>query len=369
MKRALPIGIDIGTSSVKMVQLAQDGRGFSVVACAKASTAGLSNHYSAEERESALVEVVRRKLDESSFRGNECISALTSDEVQIRNIRVGCVRAEELDKAVHEEARNKFSFDIDEAILNYLVAGEVRHGEDARLEVILFAAPLPGVEAHVERLHRLGLMPVSLDVPQCAMFRTFERYLRRKEDEGDVNAYVDLGGQTKVVITRGRDILFIKSIETGGRSFDEAVARELNLELHEASALRRSAAADGEESAAGCDEQVRQALLDAIRPQIEDLADQINKCLRYHSVTFRGQRPDKLTFIGGESYDSSLPEMLGRRLSLPVVVGQPFRGIDTHRLGKDFDRRGMLSEWTVAFGLSLKGAYLNNSLFGRRRAG
>ena len=334
MKRALPIGIDIGTSSVKMVQLAQNGRSYSVVACTKATLNGLSGS-SAEARKESLVECVREKVRDGSFRGNECVSALTSEEVHIRNIRVPCVRSDDLDSAVRAEAKNKFSFDTNDAVLNYLIAGEVRHGEDARLEVILFAAPLADVESHVSRLHRMGLLPASLDVPQCAMFRTFERYLRRKEDENDVNVYVDLGGQTKVVISRGRDILFIKNIEIGGRSFDEAVARELDLDVKEASALRRSAAADSEAAGNNCDSQVRQALLDAVRPQIEELSEQINKCLRYHSVTFRGERPEKLTFIGGESYDSSLPDMLGRRLGLPVVVGQPFRGIDTYKLGKD----------------------------------
>ncbi len=367
MKRALPIGIDIGTSSVKMVQLAQQGRNYSVVACAKASLSGLRG-LTTESRQEALVECVRRKMRENRFSGLECISALTGDQVHIRNIRVPRVRSEDLDAAVRAEAANKFSFDISEAVLNYLVAGEVRHSEDVRLEVILFAAPLAEVEAHVEMLRQMGLVPASVDVPQCAMFRTFERYLRRKEDENDVNVYVDLGGYTKVVITRGRDILFIKNIEIGGRSFDEAVAQELELDLKEASALRRSAAADSI-SETSCDSQVRQALLDAVRPQIEELSDQINKCLRYHSVTFRGERPEKLTFIGGESYDNSVPEMLGQRLGLPVVVGQPFRGIDTHNLGGDFDRRGMLSEWTVAFGLSLKGAYLKVSNTSGRRAG
>jgi type IV pilus assembly protein PilM len=372
VRKVLPIGVDIGTCSVKMVQLSLSGGGCSVVACARAELPDLAG-LAPEARETALVARVREALKAHKFRGNDCISALLDSEVHIRNIRVPCVREEEMDGVVAAEARSKFPFNTDQAVLNYMVAGEVPHGEDARLEVILFAAPREAVELHVARLHRMGLMPASLDVQHCAMFRTFERYLRRREDEDDVNVFVDLGGLTKVVITRGRDVLFIKNIEKGALAFNEAVAARLNLGLSEAKALRRRAAkspeggqaADGE----GCDPEIRQALFDAIRPEVEELADEINKCLRYHTVTFRGARPNYLTFIGGETHEGNIPTMLGERLGLPVVIGQPFRGIDTSRLGPDLDRRGMLSEWTVAFGLSLKGAYIRGYGLGQRLAG
>lgn len=366
MRRVLPIGIDIGTCSAKMVQLAISGGQFTVLGVARVElpeAVGMT----VDARQETLISRVRQALTEHRFRGNDCISALIDEEVFVRNIRVPYVRDRELDAAVHSEAKSKFPFNTDEAILNYMVAGEVRHGEDARLEVILFAAPTEAVESHIERLHRMGLVPASLDVQHCAMFRTFERYLRRKEDEGEVNVFVDLGGMTKVVIARGREILFIKNIKKGALTFNEAVASRLNLDLAEASALRRRVTHDGDGEP--CDREIRQALFDAVRPEVEELADEINKCLRYHSVTFRGSRPEKLTFIGGETHEGSIPSMLGERLALPVVIGQPFRGIDTSNLGPDLDRRGMLSEWTVAFGLSLKGAYVRGIGLGQKLAG
>ena len=67
--------------------------------------------------------------------------------------------------------------------------------------------------------------------------------------------------------------------------------------------------------------------------------------------------------------EGNIPEMLGQRIGLPVIVGQPFRGINTGNLGPHVDRRGMLSEWTVAFGLSLKGAFISGIGLGQRLAG
>jgi len=368
MKKVLPIGIDVGTCSVKMVQLYATSDTFGVVACARVELPDAEG-LTAEARRQTLAERVRAKLAERKFRGADCISALSDSSVHIRNIRVPYVREKELDAAVRAEAKSKFPFDIEQAVLNYTVAGEVRHGEDVRLETILFAAPQAAVEGEVQLLHAMGLTPVSLDVQHCAMFRTFERYLRRKEDENEVNVFVDLGGTTKVVITRGRDILFIKNIDKGALTFNQAVATRLNLSLEEARALRRRMVQESDGTEGGSDRQVRQALFDAVRPEIEELAEEITKCLRYHSVTFRGARPQQLTFIGGETHEGSIPAMLGERLGIPAVIGQPFRGIGTANLGPDLDRRGMLSEWTVAFGLSLKGAFLQNLGFAQRMAG
>lgn len=369
MKKVLPIGIDIGTCSVKMVQLYATSDTFGVVACARVELPQ-EQGLTPEARRQVLAERVQAKLAERKFRGVDCISALADASVHIRNIRVPYVREKELEAAVRAEAKSKFPFDIEQAVLNYTVAGEVRHGEDVRLEVILFAAPQEAVEGEVQMLQAAGLTPVSLDVQHCAMFRTFERYLRRKEDENEVNVFIDLGGTTKVIITRGRDILFIKNIDKGALTFNQAVATRLNLSLEEARALRRRIVqeSDGAEGGEG-DRQVRQALSDAVRPEVEQLAEEITKCLRYHSVTFRGARPQQLTFIGGETHEGSIPAMLGERLGIPAVIGQPFRGIGTASLGPDLDRRGMLSEWTVAFGLSLKGAFMQSLGFAQRMAG
>jgi len=75
-------------------------------------------------------------------------------------------------------------------------------------------------------------------------------------------------------------------------------------------------------------------------------------------VTFRGARPEAITFSGGEAHAPDLPQILGQRLGVEAKIGDPFRGVAIGHLGPVLDRRGCLSEWTTAFGLSLKGIRL-----------
>jgi type IV pilus assembly protein PilM len=270
---------------------------------------------------------------------------------------------DELATAVNWEAQNKFPFDTATATIQHLRAGEVRVGDESLEEVIIFAVPRVEVDAQIRLAEEMGLEPVSLDAECCAVFRGFERFLRRREDETQVCAFADIGAETTVVIAEGRDIVFVKSIPIGGELFNRSVAECLDLSPVEAEALCRQTAGqrrDPEREGAEA-EQVNRAVLDAIRPHIEDLASEIALCLRYFTVTFRRSGPERLVLTGGGSHDPAVTEALSARLSVPAEVGDPFRGMRTNEIEPVLDRRGCRSEWATAVGLSLKGFSLASS--------
>ena len=322
-------------------------------------------------RRAALVEGIRNLVREGRFRGREVVTALGGSELAVRNIRVPRMSDEELATAVNWEAQNKFPFDTATAIIQHLRAGEIRQADQTLDEVILLAVPRAEADARIQLVCEAGLDPVSLDAAAAAIFRGFERFLRRREDETVLSAFADVGAQTTVVITRGREIVFIKTIPIGGAVFNRAVAENLELSASEAEALRRrlghhdprTAAADAAET-----DRVSRAVTDAIRPHLEDLANEIELCLRYYGVTFRGPRPESMTLTGGESHNADVAAALQERLGLAVRPADPLRGVRTDELGPVLERRGMLGEWTTAFGLSLKGLYLAGPLAAERAA-
>jgi len=91
----------------------------------------------------------------------------------------------------------------------------------------------------------------------------------------------------------------------------------------------------------------------------EELTREISLCLRYYTVTFRGKRVRRAFFTGGGAYEYILLDVLKRQLAVEIEVAQPLKGFDMsserENLNFDSDRRGLLCEWTVAVGLSLKG--------------
>jgi type IV pilus assembly protein PilM len=305
------------------------------------------------------------------FTGRHVVAALPRQLVHVKNLRLPMIPAEEIAGAVEFEARNVFSFDTDQAYVRFLHAGEVRQGSDVKQEVIVLAAKHDDVDRFLEQLHRCDVVVESLDFEPSAIYRGVERFIRRREDENEVHVLVDVGfRRSQVVIGRGRDITFVKPIDIGGQQITDAVSRKLGITLHEASALRRRlsdpqsgvvASATTSPDSKPIDapttpskrDPVRQAVYDATRGIMEELGREIALCLRYCSVTFRGQRANRVKLIGGEASDADLLAALQTVLPIPAEAGRPLHSIDTSRM-KPTDRRGTMSEWAVAVGLGLK---------------
>jgi type IV pilus assembly protein PilM len=357
--RQLPIGLDIGSATLRMLQLGGTERDLRVVEAGKAAIP-LDVKDDPARRRAFVVEAIRHLLKERRFRGREVVVGVSTSDLAVRNVRMPKMPDEDLAEAVSWEAQNKFPFDTATAVIQYLKAGEVRQGDQVLDEIILFAVPRAEVESRIELATEAGLDPVSLDAEPAAVFRGFERFLRRREDEAVVTALADIGMQTRLVITLGRNIVFVKTIPIGGAVFNRAVAECLELAPGESEALRRrlSRRKSEPDEESGEPDRITRAVSDAIRPHLEDLANEIGLCLRYYSVTFRGERPESIILSGGEAHDSAIAAALGERLELATKVGDPFRNVRLDAVDTVVDRRGVRSEWAAAFGLTFKGFHL-----------
>jgi type IV pilus assembly protein PilM len=362
-----PIGVDIGSDSVKLLQMEIVENTLAVIAAARRQLPISARSDDLADRTAAAAELIRQMIRQNPFSSRRIVAALPREIVHVKNLRLPLMPIDELQSAIEFEAKNIFPFDPRDAHLRFLHAGEVRQGVDARQEVIVLAAKRSEIDTFVCQLHRCGAVIESLDFEPAAIYRSVERFIRRREDEQDVQVLVDIGGtRTQVVIGRGDHISFYKPIEIGGQHLRDAVSRKLGITVDEAQALRRRLIEAGGTAQASPDEvrrdPVRQAVFDATRSIMESLANEVSLCLRYHSVTFRGHRPTKLRIVGGEASDLQLLSVFNAAIPIPTEAGRPLHSVDTSRM-RPIDRRGFMSEWTAAFGLSLK---MTNQRFGSR---
>lgn len=356
-----PIAIDLGGATVKLLQLAWTGEQPVVVAWAEVPALAAT---ASTEASAAWMLQLGATLKEQGFCGRTVVTALGPGEFQLKNIRVPPMPHEEIAEAVRFEAEERFGLTGEQAQYRHLVAGQVRQGADIREEVMVFAVPNEVMQKQIEFQKSLGLTALAVDATPCAMARCFVRFLRRAEDATAVNVFLDVGHRaTSLVVTRGADVCFVKLIDVGGAAFTEAVAARLGLSDTDARnfrlrIIRGATCRKGDRAGDDLPATLTQSAADAVRPLMEQLAREVQLSLRYFSITFRGQRPECVTFVGGEAHEPSLIPTVAEGLDLPCTIGYPFRGIGGIGALLTADRRSHQPAWAVAMGLALYGSPL-----------
>ena len=355
-----PIGLDIGGSSVKLLQLMDRDGQPSIQAAARFNLP--QGTVDPAEREMALSDGISHALSSHPFSGRTVNSALGCGEFQMKSLRLPKMPSDEMLSAAEFEARERFNAG-EGGQIRFIPAGEVRHGNELKEEVIVFLARDEAVQQRIALLETLRLCPAAIDLAPCAMARSFVRFLRRTEDATAVNVFVDVGWQgTTIAMTRGSDLCFLKVLDVGGRVFSGAVGQALNLSMQEAGELRirlmrENCGRRRKESSADSTAplEIRARASDAVRPLVERIGRDIQLCLRYFAVTFRGSRPDSLTFVGGEAHEPALVEIVAPSLDIPCLIGHPLRGMGRMNAMASQDARTLAPSWAVACGLALRG--------------
>ncbi|MEM7577647.1 MAG: pilus assembly protein PilM [Planctomycetota bacterium] len=333
-----PIGVDIGRQSVKLVQrdrLGLDRSGRIVATSRQPLPAGLSPKD--EGYHQWVASAVKAAVDRGNFVGRRCVSSLPASCVTVKNLRLPGMPADELREAVNWEIRDRLKTDH-EVSVQFLRAGEVRQGEDVREELIAMATETPFVESHVESLCEAGLAPLAVEVSVTALARAFTR-----ECEEGVHVLLDIGYESsKLLMVRDGVVTFFKRIDVGGERFDTAVANHLDMSAQDATNLRKEFVVGP--SGIDRNDPSQRALYEALRGPVADLAQEIELCLRYFGVTFRGPRPERLVLVGGEAIQSWLGVLLAEQSGFEVEIGDVSEG----------QAGNSAPGWAVAAGLAMR---------------
>ena len=343
--RTLPIGLHLSARSATLAQLAGRPGAREVAEIAHAELPQVDGA-SPEDYDRETAAALRRLVANHGFRGRQVVSCLGAHELFVQNVRLPQLPPEEIDKVVRWEADERLPFPAAEAEVRHIIAGQVRQDAGVKQEVILLACRRELIERHVRILEGAGLVPVAVDVEPCAVLRSLRR--PAAGDEELRSAYLHLGDRaTTVLLAEGDRVLFLKSIAGGGAQLDQAVARHLSLSEAEAARMRAAVTAAEELDA---ENEVHRSVIDAIRGPLESMVSEIELCLRYFKVTFRGKGLETVTATGSEA-SRWLVDFLGQRLATPCVLGDPFAALGGGPAA------ALLSpwKWTTAIGLSLKG--------------
>jgi type IV pilus assembly protein PilM len=350
-----PIGLDIGHDFIKMIQLQINGETVKVIAADKTRIDPEIKDDPKAWKE-FIISAVTDMMAHNKFKGKSVISFVPNSKLRMTSLRLAEAENNDIEQFLRKEASHRFGLDPEKDSVNYLFAGNVREGEDQKSEYILFATDSETINDHIDLIEQINLRPAAIDTVPCALFRSFDRMLRRQEDKEKIVVFVDIGQHTTtVVFAHPNEINFIKQIPFGTEKFDSNITKRLNISIDEAQNLRKKLQMDKTEgSSADMDSTIKNTMIDTITTSSEDLLRELSLCLRYYTVTFRGKRVSRLVLAGGGAYEQILIDLIKQRLSLDVEQSQPLRGFEMDDIAIG-DKDDLFCEWSVAVGLSLNG--------------
>ena len=336
-----PIGIEFTGRAVQMIQFTADQS--RVIDSVRWDLPPIPSGTTDDSPNHALHEAIQQACQGRKFRGRQVVACLTAKELFVQNVRVAKGPATELEDLVRQEAASRLPFPADEADVRFVLAGEVRQGDQLRREIILMACHRPVVDQLLQMIDALGFRAVGIDVEPAAILRAYSRQFRRDDDLQRRVMFVRMCTfNTVVVIARGTDVVFAKYINIGGHQMDSAVAEHLNISHDEATTLRWT---NGDRRADQQDPEIAASIAEATRGVIERLISELSMCVRYHSVTFRGQKIDRVV-VGGPDANQELANTLATRLEINCDLGDPLRSFEAPLPARR-------SRWDVTAGLAL----------------
>src|SRR6266540_2057798 len=342
------VGLDIGSSAVKAVELKPSGKGFKVTAFASEPVPPDSIVDGAIIDGTAVSEAIRRLFENKAFKTKEVAASLSGNAVIVKKISLPVMTEAELAESIYWEAEQYIPFDIQDVNLDYQIL-DAGTGADSKgtMDVLLVAAKKEKIADYTGVISQAGRVPVVVDVDAFALQNAYEVNYGLEPDQ--VVVLLNAGASAiNINIVTGDQSVFTRDISLGGNAYTEAVQKELNLPFDTAEQLKKGQPVDGVTF-----EQV-QPILQAMT---ENALLEIQKTFDFFKATASSDRIDRVVLSGGASRVDGFAEALRERFGTTVESFDPFRKItfESQKFGVE-DPDTAIPTSAVAVGLALRRA-------------
>jgi type IV pilus assembly protein PilM len=346
--RTLPIGVDLGCSATKLVQAQLVGGEAELLAVGSVL---IPDHLRNDQlgRLDYLARHIPKAIHANGFKGKKCIIALPAAKAFVRHVRIPMRDAQATEAAVLKAVRVELPYPVNEAVVRHIVVGEAYENGQMCQEVIVVAMPNSIIKAYLNMFSRAGLEVLGVSIEPAAIVKCFSQLL--PESDSAV-VFVDLGSvNTQVTISRGKSIVFSRSLHGGSDQLTRAIAQGLGETPETVNQMRKEMQDSKDLGPVGGE------INRWLELWLDGVCADIDNCLRYYESTFRSSDFSRVIFTGGQARDKGLCQAMAKRLNLPAQIGDALAMLksDTEKL---FPGGNNLPQtiYAVGVGLSLSGA-------------
>lgn len=320
-RQAAPLlGIDISSSSVKLVELGRDKGGrWSLERCAiEPLERGLIVDGNIEKFDE-VAEAVRRLVKKSGTRTRNVAMALPPSAVITKKIILpDGLTEQELEVQVESEASQYIPFSLDEVSLDFCVIGPSA-GSPGDVEVLIAASRREKVQDRQGLAEAAGLKPVILDIESHAARLAADRLIGALPNQG-ANAMVALfkvgGVASTLQVIRNEEVLYEREQAFGGGQLTQIIVRQYGFSPEEAESKKRNAELPDDYETA------------VLRPFVDGMAAEIGRSLQFFFTSTPYNHVDKILLSGGSASLPGLAEAVTLQSTFACALANPFDGME-----------------------------------------
>jgi len=320
------LGLDIGTSAVKIVELGESKRGYQLKNFGNSLLPKETIVNGVLKNSSALITAITNLTSSLKPKTKYVATSISGHPVIIKKITTNTMTDDELSESIKFEAEQYIPFDIEEVNIDYQVL-EINEANPDQMEVLLVAAKKSLINEYVEIINETGLEPVIVDIDSFALGNAYE--FNYSDEAVPVVALIDMGaGVININVVKEGKSTFSRDIFMGGNRLSEEIQKQLAVSEEEAEKLKRG----------GELEHVDYDHLDKIIHDVSlALAVEIQRSLDLHAASTTQEEVKKIYLTGGASQLLGIKELITARVGVPVEFFDPFRAIQLNEAQFDPD--------------------------------
>ncbi|MFI5492845.1 type IV pilus assembly protein PilM [Actinoplanes sp. NPDC051859] len=340
MAGATPIGLDIGSSSIRAVEVRRSKDEFDLTNFGQVPLPPGTMQAGVPVEQLAVTSALKQLWAACKFRSKRVVLGVTNPQLVVRETSVSNLPAKEMQRSLPFQVRDMLPLAVERSLLDFRPLEDP--GQAPTVRGLLVAMPKDSVMDLIHAVERAGLHVVDVDLASFALLRAASRL------DSQVEAIVDIGAEvTSVIVHADGEPLIVRTVPRGGSEITESIATRLGIPAPEAEALKCRYGLHGDERPDSAT-----AASDAIRPLISELRSSFT----YLASGERQKQVTRVALCGGSALMPGLAEHVQKQLGVTVVYSDNASRLRDTRQARQRGFDSFLPAAAVSIGLTLGGA-------------
>lgn len=308
------IGIDIGTKTIKIVEIQKSGSGYTLAASGIVGYTGNPVEKSVDDKDlAALAQIIKKLHKETGVESRDVVISIPEQGAFTRTVAFPLLTDAEIASAVKWELEQYIPIPASEAISQHVILERNENSSPPQVIVLLVAAPRALVEKYTKVITMAGLNPIAVETELLALTRSLA-------PQDKTVLLIDLGANsTDIAISKNSMLSFSRSIPIAGEAFTRAVSQGLAISQIQGEEYKKTYGLVAN--------QLEGRVRNALDPVLRLIVDEVKKAINFYQTEQKAEPPSAVIVSGGSSGMPQIINSLAELLGLEVSVANPFSNI------------------------------------------